>query len=286
VAGGRVLAIAPPRRRKGASTVVAPLLEADASGHLIWLLRQAGYRGLTQSELFGRSALPPKVLTRTLELLGSRGGALLVDRDKRLYLSGEVFEGLQKRALALLAAFHEREPMREGLSREELRQRLSPELDPRIFQRVAQALVDTGKAELDKEVMRLKGRGRTLTVSDEGARARVAAELAAAALAPPTFNELAQKLKFPTQRLQELLKVMVAEGAIIRVSEELHFDAGALGTLQQRLVSYLRENKEISTQVFKEMVGQSRKFVIPLSEYFDREKVTLRVGEKRILRRA
>jgi selenocysteine-specific elongation factor len=285
VAGGRVLAITPPRRRKGASTVVAPLLEADAGGHVAWLLRQAGYRGLTQAELFGRSALPPKVLTRTLELLGARGGALLVDRDKRLYLSSEVFEGLQKRALALLAAFHEREPMREGLSREELRQRLSPELDPRIFQRVAQALVDTGKAELDKEVMRLKGRGRTLTVSDEGARARVAAELSAAALSPPTFNELAQKLQLPAPRLQELLKVMVVEGAIVRVSDELHFDAGALTGLRERLVAYLREKKEISTQAFKEMVGQSRKFVIPLSEYFDREKVTLRVGEKRTLRR-
>ena len=72
---------------------------------------------------------------------------------------------------------------------------------------------------------------------------------------------------------------------IVRVSEELHFDAGALGGLRERLVAWLREKKEISTQAFKEMVGQSRKFVIPLSEYFDREKVTLRVGEKRVLRR-
>ncbi len=285
VAGGRVLSITPPRRRKGASAVVAPLLEADAGEHVAWLLRQAGYRGLMQAELFGRSALPPKVLTRALELLGSRGGALLVDRDKRLYLSGEVFEGLKKRALALLSTFHEREPMREGLSREELRQRLSPELDGRLFQKVAQALVEAGQAELDKEVMRLKGRGRTLTVRDEGARARVAAELAAAGLAPPTLSELTQKLHLEAARLLELLKVLVTEGLAVRVSEELHFDAGALAGLRERLVAHLREHKEISTQAFKELVGQSRKFVIPLSEYFDREKVTLRVGEKRVLRR-
>ena len=98
-------------------------------------------------------------------------------------------------------------------------------------------------------------------------------------------NELAQKLQLPAPRLQELLKVMVAEGGIVRVSDELHFDAGALAGLRERLVAYLREKKEISTQAFKEMVAQSRKFVIPLSEYFDREKVTLRVGEKRTLRR-
>ncbi|MCP3144223.1 selenocysteine-specific translation elongation factor [Pyxidicoccus xibeiensis] len=285
VAGGRILSITPPRRRKGGSAVVAPLLEADPAGQVAWLLRQAGYRGLTQPELFGRSGLGPKVLGRALELLGARGGALLVDRERRLYLSGEVFEGLQQRALALLAAFHEREPLREGLPREELRQRLSSELDARVFQRVSQALVDAGKVELDREVVRLKGRGRTLTLGDEAARTRLAAELSAAGLSPPTLNELAQKLQLSTARLQELLKVMVAEGTAVRVSEELCFDAGALAGLRERLVAHLREKKEITTQAFKEMVGQSRKFVIPLSEYFDREKVTLRVGEKRVLRR-
>jgi selenocysteine-specific elongation factor len=286
LAGGRVLSITPPRRRKGGSEVVAPLLEADAGGQVAWLLRHAGYRGLTQQELFARSALAPKVLSRALELLGTRGAALLVDRERRLYLSGEVFEGLQARALALLAAFHEREPLREGLSREELRQRLSGELDARIFARVVQALTDAGKVEVEKEVVRLKGRGRTLSLDEDAARTRLVADLSAAGLAPPTLNELAERLRLPALRVQELLKVAMAEGRVVRVSEELFFDAGALAGLKERLVAHLREKKEISTQAFKEMVGQSRKFVIPLSEYFDREKVTLRVGEKRVLRRA
>ncbi|MFP2964378.1 SelB C-terminal domain-containing protein, partial [Myxococcus sp. 1LA] len=250
-----------------------------------WLLRQAGYRGLTQPELFGRSALGPRVLTRALELLGARGGALLIDRERRLYLSGDVFEALQARALALLATFHEREPLREGLSREELRQRLSATLDARAFQRVLQALVEGGRVELERDVVRLKGRGRTLTLGDTAARARLAAELSAAGLAPPSLSELEQKLQLPAPRLRELLGVMVAEGAAVRVAEGLWFASGALAALRERLVAHLREKKEITTQDFKEMVGQSRKFVIPLSEYFDREKVTLRVGEKRVLRR-
>ena len=285
VAGGRVLSITPPRRRRGASSVVRPLLEADAAGQVAWLLRQAGYAGLTQTELFGRSGLGPKVLARTLELLGAKGQVLLVDREKRLYVSHDVFEGLRQRSLALLAAFHEREPMREGLSREELRQRLSAQLDARLFQRVVQALVDAGKVESDKDVVRLKGRGRTLTLGDEAARTRLAAELSAAGLAPPTVTELARKLGLSPEKLQELLKVLVAQGTGVRVSEELCFDANALAALRERLVAYLKEQKEITTQGFKDLVGQSRKFIIPLSEYFDREKVTLRVGDKRVLRR-
>ncbi|MFP2903099.1 SelB C-terminal domain-containing protein [Corallococcus sp. 4LFB] len=79
--------------------------------------------------------------------------------------------------------------------------------------------------------------------------------------------------------------MLVASGVGVRVSEELCFDAAALEELRGRLVTYLKDQKEITTQGFKELVGQSRKFTIPLSEYFDREKVTLRVGDKRVLRR-
>jgi selenocysteine-specific elongation factor len=146
--------------------------------------------------------------------------------------------------------------------------------------------VDGNKVDAEKEVVRLKGRGRTLTVNEEGAKARLAAELSAAGLAPPTVTELSQKLQLPPPRVHELLKVVVSDGRAVRVSDDLYFDAGALGGLRERLVAHLREKKEITTQAFKEMVGQTRKFVIPLSEYFDREKVTLRVGEKRVLRRA
>jgi selenocysteine-specific elongation factor len=285
VAGGRVLATTGARRRRGATELLAPLLEAGPDQRLAWLLRQAGYRGLTAKELFGSSGIPQKALQRSLELLGSRGAVVLVDRERRLYVSAEVLAGLQARALALLTDFHDREPMREGLSREELRSRLSETLDPRIFSRVLQALVDGGKLELAGETVRLPGRGRTLTLSDEGARARLFAELSGAGLAPPTVKDLADRLKLPVDHVLGLLKVGTTEGALCRVSEELYFERRALDALKEKLVGYLKEHREISTPAFKELVGQSRKFVIPLSEYFDREKVTLRVGEKRLLRK-
>jgi selenocysteine-specific elongation factor len=73
---------------------------------------------------------------------------------------------------------------------------------------------------------------------------------------------------------------------VLKVTEELCFHASAISELKQRLVAHLTAHREITTQQFKELVGGSRKFVIPLSEYFDREKVTLRVGDKRLFRRA
>src|SRR5690606_813492 len=151
-----------------------------------------GYAGMTAADLYARAGTSQKNLHRALELLGARGELLLVDKERRLYLSREVLQGMVARALAFLQAFHEREPMREGLPKEELRQRLSTNLEPRTFARVVQGLLEGGKVEAAGEVLRLKGRGRSLTVGDEAQRAQVLSQLAAAGLAPPKVSELAE----------------------------------------------------------------------------------------------
>jgi selenocysteine-specific elongation factor len=285
VAGGRVLTLSAPRRRRGAASELEAMRGGDAEARVQWLVRQAGYKGLTAQEIFVRASLSQKVLTRTLEVLSSRGEVLLIDRERRLYLSSEVFQGLLARALSVLQAFHEREPLKDGLGREELRQRLSSALEPRLATRLVQQLVERGQAELvPPDGLRLRGRGRSLTLDEEAARSKSVAALAAAGLAPPTLAELGQTLGLQPARVAALLEGPVREGALVKVTEELYFHAAPLAALKTQLLAHFAQHREISTQAFKQLVGQSRKFVIPLSEYFDREKVTLRVGEHRVAR--
>ncbi len=285
VAGGQVLTITPPKRRRGASHILQSLKEGDAEGRIALLLHQSGYQGLSARDLFARSGQSQKMLQRTLDLLGTKGVALLVDKERRLYLSAEVFKGMVNRCLALIQDFHQREPIKEGLGKEELRQRLSAGLESRVYARVVSALVEGGKVELAGEFLRMKGKGRSLTVGEESLRIKLLAEISAAGLAPPKLDEVAKNLGLPPERAIELLKVAVAQGRLFRVTDELFFERKAIEDLKGRLVAHLQAHKEISTQSFKELVGQSRKYVIPLSEFFDREKVTLRIGDKRILRR-
>jgi selenocysteine-specific elongation factor len=285
LAGGRVLTLSAPRRRRGAGAQLEPMRAGDGEARVRWLLRQAGYRGLDAGELFARASLPHKTLARTLEVLGSRGEALLVDRERRLHVSREVFQGLLGRALSILQDFHAREPLKDALGREELRQRLSAALEPRLLARVVQELLDRGQAELvPPEGIRLRGRGRSLTLGEEAARAKATGALAAGGLAPPTLAELSQSVGFPQPRVAALLEGPMREGTVVKVTDDLYFHQGALAELRTRLLAHLTEHGEITTQAFKQLVGQSRKFVIPLSEYFDREKVTLRVGERRVAR--
>ncbi|MEW6430056.1 MAG: SelB C-terminal domain-containing protein [Myxococcota bacterium] len=283
VGGGRVLALNPPRRRRGA----AGRLEAFATGTLeervALLLTEAGYGGLTEPELFARASGSARELGRALEGAAARQQVLLVDKDARRFLARGVFDGLVARALAQLERFHADAPEKDGMPREELRQRLGVPHD-KTFQRLLAALSDAKRAEATAELVRLPGRGRAFDAAAKSLKDDVAKALATAGLAPPLVGDLAHRLRADEARVVELLKVLVAEGRAVRAGE-LYFDAAAVKALEAKLVAFLATHERITTQQFKDLTGQSRKFVIPLAEYFDREKVTLRVGETRVARR-
>jgi selenocysteine-specific elongation factor len=280
--GGRVLALDAPRRRAGASAVLAELATADLPKRLQWLTSQAGYRGLTEAELFARASASQKELSRALEACAARGQVVLVDKEARRFVAGAVMSALQQRSRALLDRFHAEHPEADGVSREELRQRLGVPHE-RTFARVLAPLIEARAVEVDKELLRLPGRGRTFTEASNTLRADIVRVLDTSGLQPPLVADLAVKVKATPARLTELLGSLAAEGLVVRAGE-LFFSAKAIAALEGKLVAFLAEHGRISTQEFKDLSGLSRKFLIPLAELFDARKVTLRVGESRVLR--
>jgi selenocysteine-specific elongation factor len=219
-----------------------------------------------------------------LERLGAKGGALLFDRDRRAYVAGAVVADLSRRLLAALDAFHAAKPLAAGIGREELRGSLPPVTDPKLFQRVLAQLSDRGELVIEGDHARRKGHAAASGADAGALKERVAAALARGGVTPAWLAELPGLVKASAADVQAVLKLLLAEGRVVRVSSELWFDAAVVAALRERLVQFLRERREITTQEFKDLVGATRKHVIPLAEYFDREKVTLRVGDKRHLR--
>ena len=104
-------------------------------------------------------------------------------------------------------------------------------------------------------------------------------------LAPPTIKEVMAKFSsYPQDLVKEVLAIMVRDEALTKVTEDLYFYKPAVEGLKEKLVAVLVRKEEIDTPAFKDLTGLSRKFTIPLLEYFDKTKVTIRVGDKRILR--
>ena len=108
-----------------------------------------------------------------------------------------------------------------------------------------------------------------------------AARFAAWALEPPRPKEVAAAVGKPEPAVKPALDKLLAARRLVKVKPDLYVDGGAIAALQARLLAYLEAHREITPQAWKDLTGTSRKYSIPLAEYFDAEKVTLRVGEIR-----
>jgi selenocysteine-specific elongation factor len=201
-------------------------------------------------------------------------------------VAGAVGRALAERLVAAVGAFHREKPLAAGVGKEELRAALPPVADPRLFQRLLGGLVERGALAVEGDLVRLPTHRAATAGAGSALKEKVAAALAKGGLTPPWLAELPPAVGAPAAEVQAVLKLLLAEGRAVRVSAELYFDAVAVARLRERLVAELRTRGAagLSTSEFKELVGATRKHVIPLAEHFDREKVTLRIGEKRVLR--
>jgi selenocysteine-specific elongation factor len=192
-----------------------------------------------------------------------------------------------RRALAdalerLVRDHHRAQPLSGGLPREEARARLFGRSDPALFEQVLADLAASGRiAGRD----RLVASGHVLALSGEEAEARSALQrvLADAGLTPPDTAALASSAGVAPEVAARMLTLLVRQKAIVRAGG-VYFDAGALERLKQE-VRMLKEGGTTTVDVasFKERYGLTRKYAIPLLEYLDRERVTRRQGEARLI---
>ncbi|HEY4885960.1 MAG TPA: selenocysteine-specific translation elongation factor [Myxococcales bacterium] len=285
--GGRILAVASRKRRRREPDAAAlqalagedPLAQADQ------LLLESGYPGASAQRLAARGAFTVKSAERALERLAQAGKAVLFDREARLYAHKDVLGVLDAKVLARLREHSQRDSIEPSIAREELRQRAGAP-PQKLFAKALASLAERGELRADAERVHPPGATAKLSGPDADAQERLAGVLEGAGLSPPRADELPALIGQTPQRTQALLKALAGSGRASKVSEELWFGATPLMDLRRRLLSHLSQHGSIDAQSFKELTGLTRKFAIPLLEYFDREKLTLRIGDKRVLRKA
>ena len=247
-------------------------------------LRRVGPGGARTPDLRARTPFGPDALQRLLADLTARQRVLLVDRE--WYVHVDAAERLREQALAALTAFHAREPLKAGMSKEELRTRLGG-LDERVFlapprpvrrRRRAHGRAGQGAHRRPPGPPRARSSRRCST----GWRR----EFRQAGVAPPSAEEAFGKLGVTRADDQALLQLLLDERRLVRIKEGLYFHAEPLREAEARVAAFLRERKEITPQDMKDLLGISRKYAIPLLEYLDAQRLTVRVGDKRVLREA
>ena len=288
IGGGVIWNCAAPKRRRfkqANQEIFAVYREGSPEDLALFHLGESGARGLTQQELAVRLGLFGKRLQKTLEKNISARRILVIEPEKQRMITGETLAALSAKAEKLLTGFHRENPLKSGLSAEELRGRLQRDLSPRLFQILLQEMLKNNLVRQEESLIRLASHQVSLGGDAQTLSRELAAFYRQAGLQAPTSKEtLERHAKYPATLVRELLEVMVRDGDLVKVSEDLHYDAQALAQLKEKLIAFIKAEGEIDAPRFKNLTGLTRKFSIPLLEYFDRVKLTLRIGDTRRLR--
>jgi selenocysteine-specific elongation factor len=274
------------RERAAARARLSALEGADAAARLSFFVESAGERGLRRAQVAARTGWRDELLDSALAEAQRRGAVV---EEEGALVSGEVFELFLRAATEETEAHHAREPLSKGLARETLRERVFTHAAPEIFRAVLRRAESLGALIAERELVRSSKHSVELSHADAETRDRLEKVYRDAALEAPTVEEAFARAGGDRQgreRLRKILQLLIDAGALVRVGGELLFHREAIERLTAGLRDYAAAHgpeRLIDVAAFKELSGVSRKYAIPLLEYFDRERITRRVGDRRII---
>ncbi len=299
IGGGRILNPL-PRKRKRTKPEMWKELELLAKGEpheLVEIhIKQAGLRGLAPVEISIRSGMYGKALTKLLDRLsGSRKIIRLEGEERIIHISA--FEELCQKALQFLEKYHQENPLVSGISKEELKSRIFPaSLQARtstqaaaqkILNRLISHLVKQGSIIQEQDEIRLSTHKVALGQREAEIRQALEDIYRKAGLATPSRQEALEQAAKPDEMeaAGEIFDLMVRDGTLVRLRDKLFYHPDALSDITSKVLKFFEKNEELGIDDFRKLSGGiSRKYMIPLLEHMDSQKLTLRVGEKRKLR--
>ncbi|UCE82326.1 MAG: selenocysteine-specific translation elongation factor [Deltaproteobacteria bacterium] len=287
IGGGQILHPTPKKRRRKMADTLEALTVLDGGGpsEMVELyLKDSGSGGIAERELTILANVTDKELRRLLQDLMSRGEVIQFDRESHRFLHREVLNKLTQMIKEQLEEFHRRQPLRSGMSKEELFARMPGGVDAKLFNEIIQRLARNDDIVQEKDLVRLSSHKVALAGMQQKVREKLESIYRQAGLQPPFFREVAQSLGVSDGEARQILNWMLEQGLLVKVKEDMYFHRGVLEELRQRLLDFFGEQEEITTSQFKELTQTSRKYTIPLLEFLDTTRFTIRVGDVRRLR--
>jgi selenocysteine-specific elongation factor len=282
IGGGVVLDVLPPRRttlRPHERELLDALLGHDLSGAALGLLASRAMP-LTSAQVAAAIGVPrPQVADdlnkADLQRLKAGGETYFVTAEAQEALLG----GIERELLA----FHDANPKATGLATGALRDRVDRRLEQKVFDALLDLAVERGAVVLAGGEARHPKAASTALAAEEEAAEKLTALLKAQGIAPASTAELAAEAGVDAGLARKVLGRLATQGELVRLGPDLHFDAVAVSAARAAIVGYLREHGSILPKDARDIVGSSRKYIMPLLEYFDSQGVTKREGDARTL---
>lgn len=206
-----------------------------------------------------------------------------IKRIKDSVLSKNLYKKWSELIFKMLQEYHRDYPLRPGCSKEEIRSRFFPFLSTKIFQDLLNEMQSDGLLSVDSNVVCLFGFSEILNSEDNKLLEKIEEAFKKNLFAPLKWKTIIEDLKIDDERSPEYLQYLLNKSILCKVSQDLYFHTVAVEHAKNKIIDFLKENEEISIGEVRDLLNTSRKYVLPLLEYFDSKHVTKRVGDKRVI---
>jgi selenocysteine-specific elongation factor len=198
-------------------------------------------------------------------------------------VAAKAFNEAADATAAAVTRFHEANPLTPGIGREELKARLFGDASNLLYQAILDKLVTDKKIVLAQELIHAFGQRVTLRAEEEKMRDQLTARFRSLGLEVPAPDELINSLKLDRETGRKLIQLMLKENALVKITEDMLIHRTIVDKLIADVKALKSKNPKIGVSEFKDLTGVSRKFAIPLLEYLDRQRVTRRIGDQRVI---
>jgi selenocysteine-specific elongation factor len=279
--GGAVVLDAFPLSRQKQDAVQRFLQTLSAGNRqeaLLARIARRGHEGLSLAAAVRETGLKQSVLQPAIAALVQQKQVIQV---AEFLLSSDAIQKTRDKLIAALEAFHKANPLVGGISKEELREKFG--LHQTVMEAMLTQLTRDKKAEVAGEQVRLAGRGVELKDEEAKAKEQIEKAFAQAGLKVPLMKEVLDKLPVDKARAQKLVTLLLRDRVLVKLADDLVFHQMALEGLRQLMATQKTKTPKIDVATFKDLLGVTRKYAIPLLEYLDQQRITRRVGDERII---
>ena len=274
IGGGIVLDPMPSKRKK--SEPIQDLLVYDKgtlSEKIETKIKKVGLRGMTKDSIEGWISADRDEIKKAISEIKKLGS---VFEAEGLLIHKDTLSIIKEKILGILREFHKKNPLKPGMSKEELRTILR--LDPKVFSGVISLISDI---KIEKDIIRL--RDFVSTPSEED-MAKILSLLKDGGFSPPLRTELAERLQIDENRISDILRHMARAGSVVRINDSIYLSKAMFEEMIRLLKGFYAKKPEMTVSEFRDILGTSRKYAVPFLEYLDSNGITIRVGDIRKFR--
>ena len=287
IGGGQIIDPLPLKHKRQNEKIIADLniLQSGSLPERISvIMERTGFSGINLRGLTFRLGVNTKKILEALESLFSGKKALLLDSEDTTVISAYSYNQLEELIVKNLTTYHKKNPLHEGISKEQLKETLGRAISAKLFNLALRSLGKKETIVSDKDNVRLTGHQVQLAGDLDSLRHDITRIYTEAGLTPPSLTDVVSEFNDQKAKAQSIIKLMLKDGDLIKINEELCFANDVLAKLREDYKGMLIKDGKATPATFKDLTNLSRKYIIPLMEYFDVNKLTVRVGDHRIIR--